>query len=54
MEQSGTMIIAGLTTLVAVSLLFLSLFVSERGGVPRRRGPKVDESKPSKPGSGEL
>ena len=36
METSGTMIIAGLTTLFAVSLLFLSLFVSGRGGLSKR------------------
>lgn len=45
METSGTMIVAGMTTLIAVSLLFLSMFVSERRG-----GPKVDEPKPPKDG----
>lgn len=33
METSGTMIIAGVTTLFGVALLFLSLFVAGRGGL---------------------
>lgn len=46
METSGTMIVAGMTTLIAVSLLFLSLFVSERRGPIERRGSKGDDAKP--------
>jgi hypothetical protein len=48
METSGTMIVAGMTTLIAVSLLFLSMFVSERGGPPkRRRGSKPSDDQDS-------
>ncbi|HLT39699.1 MAG TPA: hypothetical protein VK034_25625 [Enhygromyxa sp.] len=50
--MSGAIMVAGLTTLVAMSLLFLSLFVSERDGVPRRR--QKPESKPGRSDSGEL
>ena len=39
MENDATMLIAGLTSLFAVSLLFLSLFVSgESGGTGKGRG----------------
>jgi hypothetical protein len=36
METSGTMIIAGVTTLFGVGLLFLSMFVAGRGGLSKR------------------
>jgi hypothetical protein len=46
METSGAMIVAGMTTLIAVSLLFLSLFVSERRGpIERRGGAEGDDAK---------
>lgn len=37
MELSSTMIVAGLTTLFAVALLFSSLFVSGRAGLGKQR-----------------
>ena len=47
METSGTMIVAGMTTLIAVSLLFFSVFVSERRGpIERRGGTKPDDATP--------
>lgn len=50
MEINGTMVIAGLTTLFAVSLLFVSLFVSGRGGLPKSSvEPEPPEPPPNRP-----
>ena len=46
MEISGTMIVAGLTTLFAVALLFSSLFVSGRAALGKRGEANKPDAKP--------
>lgn len=53
MAISGTMVIAGLTTLFAVSLLFVSLFVSGRGGLSKRLDAEAGKPGEAPAGEGE-